>query len=379
MPDAISQPTFLQPEKILVRGVNWLGDAVMSMPALMRLREAKPKAHITLLTHQKLGDLWRGNASIDEIKLFSGAENVWQIGRSLRESHFDIALAFPNSHRSALEFWLAGIPERIGYARPFRKFFLTQAVPRREGHLEMRKRSLAEINHLNAQPAGVQSPEISPSAHHIFQYLHLAATLGAKREAIAPQIVVSDAEISSFHERLRAISNATPSNWLGLIPGAEYGPAKRWPADRFIAAAVKLHEATGCGWIIFGAKDPATQRVSGELEKILGIASVVDFSGKTSVRELCAGMKFCTLVLTNDTGPMHIAAAVGTPVVVPFGSTSSHLTGPGLPGENRNLILQTNAACAPCFRRECPIDFRCLRSITVEDVVGACLRGFGKL
>ena len=367
------------PRRILVRGVNWLGDAVMTTPALQRLREAKPAAHITLLAHQKLAGLWQGHPAIDEIQTFSSGESAWRVGRRLREGRFDLSLALPNSHRSAIEPWLAGIPERVGYSRPFRNFFLTTTVPARASAVTMRKRSVAEINRLNNSPGTSPARELSPSVHHIFQYLHLVAALGAKFEPLAPYLSVSETELSAFRQRLNQISGSENPRWLGLNPGAEYGPAKRWPADRFISAALEIHRATQCGWIIFGANDAATQRVAGELESKLGREKVVNFSGKTTLRELCAGLKFCQLVLTNDSGPMHVAAAVGTPVVVPFGSTSSALTGPGLPGSDGHCVLQSSVGCTPCFLRECPIDFRCMQSIEIPQVVEACVRLAQKL
>src|SRR5437763_2555976 len=131
-------------EKILVRGVNWLGDAVMTTPALQRLREAKPNAHITLLTHEKLADLWREHPSIDATIPFAAGESVFQVASRLRHERFDVAVAFPNSLRSALEVFLARIPKRIGYARNGRSLFLTQALPPRSGALRMHKRSRAE-------------------------------------------------------------------------------------------------------------------------------------------------------------------------------------------------------------------------------------------
>src|SRR5690606_8477945 len=134
------------------------------------------------------------------------------------------------------------------------------------------------------------------------------------------------------------------------------------------ASAIKVHQKTNCGWIIFGANDPATQQIATELEQKLGRKFVANFAGKTTLRELCAGLKLCQLVLTNDTGPMHVAAALGTPVVVPFGSTSFELTGPGLPGNTDHALLTSSVPCAPCFLRECPIDFRCMKSISVEQV-----------
>lgn len=360
-------------EKILIRGVNWLGDAVMSTPALQRLREAKPNAHITLLTAEKLADLWQNHSAINSVLTFAKDESAQRVGQKLRAEEFDLALALPNSHRSAIELWFAGIPQRIGYSRFGRNLFLTKTIQPREGAVEMRKRSVAEIKRLIANSDPV-APNIMPSsAHHIFQYLHLVAALGAKPEPLAPRIEVTENEVASFKIRLQEISGEN-SLWLGLNPGAEYGPAKRWPAERFIAAAIELHRKTNCGWIIFGANDSATQHIAAELKNKLGRNFVADFAGKTTLRELCAGLKFCKLVLTNDTGPMHVAAALGTPVVVPFGSTSSELTGPGLPGNNDHALLKSYVPCAPCFLRECPIDFRCMKSIEVEQVFAACLK-----
>ena len=128
-------------EKILVRGVNWLGDAVMSIPALQRLREARPNAHIALLAPEKLAGLWERQPFFDELILFSPSDSVWQTGRQLRAKQFTVGLAFPNSIRSALELWLAGIPRRVALARPFRSFFLTDPVAPRPGAVRMRKRS----------------------------------------------------------------------------------------------------------------------------------------------------------------------------------------------------------------------------------------------
>jgi heptosyltransferase-2 len=366
-------------EKFLLRGVNWLGDAVMSTPALLRLREAKPEAHITLLTHEKLAGLWRDHPALDSVMTFSTGETAWRTGRRLRDQKFDLGLALPNSHRSAVELWLARIPQRIGYARPWRNLFLTKAIRQREGAVEMRKRSLSEINRLNANGNPDARKKLPATSHHIFQYLHLVAALGAKPEPLAPQLFVSENAISAFRARLAEISGTDNSLWFGLNPGAEYGPAKRWPAERFISAAIELNRQTGCGWIVFGVNDLATREVAEELESKLGRDRVVNFAGKTSLRELCAGLKLCKLVLTNDTGPMHVAAALGTPVIVPFGSTSPELTGPGLPGNNCCGLIKSTAACAPCFLRECPIDFRCMKSIEVGQVVATSLGMFKNL
>src|SRR2546426_168375 len=134
--------------RILVRGVNWLGDAVMTTPALQRLREARPNAHITLLTHAKLAELWQHYPEVDAVLTFAKGDGVLSIARRLREQNFDLALLLPNSPRSALEVFWARIPHRVGYVRPWRKFFMTQRVTPRPGAVPMRKRSVGEIKHL---------------------------------------------------------------------------------------------------------------------------------------------------------------------------------------------------------------------------------------
>jgi heptosyltransferase-2 len=363
----------------VVRGTNWLGDAVMTTPALLRLREEFPDAHIALLTPEKLRDLWLAHPAVNEIISPAPGENVFSVGRKLRARNFDLALVLPNSPRSALEVWLAGIPQRIGYARPWRNWFLTQTVASRPGAMEMRKRSVGEIKKLIAQnpESRIQNPEIAASAHQMYEYLHLAAALGANPEPVPPQLVVTAGEIEAIKEKFGLSEIERPL--FGLNPGAEYGPAKRWPAEKFIAAAREIQNRTNCTWLIFGGKaDAASQRAAGILSAERNFrqdagSTFLNLAGKTSLRELMSLLKLCRVLLTNDSGPMHVAAALGTPVVVPFGSTSPELTGPGLPGDSRNRVLKSDAPCAPCFLRECPIDFRCLNGISVERVVEAVL------
>jgi heptosyltransferase-2 len=364
-----------QAEKILVRGVNWLGDAVMTTPALERLREARPDAHITLLTHAKLRDLWLHHPAVDSVLTFEAGETVFAVAKRLRAGQFTTALVLPNSPRSALEVFLARIPQRIGLCRPWRKLLLTQRVQPRAGKVEMRKRSLAEIQELNRASPPPPRAAIPASAHHSHQYLHLAAALGANPEPLPPRLEVTQAEVAAIRQRF---SGNKGEPLFGLNPGAEYGPAKRWPRDRFVAAAIELQRRMNCQWWIFGgrADEPLASTIASEITaaKTGPPGSVRNLAGQTSLRELCAALKACALVITNDTGPMHVAAAVGTPVVVPFGSTSPELTGPGLPGDPRHRLIKAQAACSPCFLRECPIDFRCMNGITVEELVQAALQ-----
>ena len=152
-------------ENILLRGLNWLGDAVMSTPALLRLRQARPSARITLLSPEKLAGLWQEQPFLDEVLAFSASESVWQVSRRLRQKHFSEAVTLPNSIRSALELWLAGIPQRVGLARPGRGFLLTRPLPPRRDAAPMRKRSVREIRRLIAR--GAPAAAFPPAAHHI--------------------------------------------------------------------------------------------------------------------------------------------------------------------------------------------------------------------
>ncbi|MFN7141841.1 MAG: lipopolysaccharide heptosyltransferase II, partial [Limisphaerales bacterium] len=307
--------------------MNWLGDAVMSTPALIRLREAKPAAHIALLTHEKLTDLWQEQPYLDQVITFSAKESVLQIGARLRREQFDVGLILPNSPRSALEMWFGRLGQRIGYSRPFRDLFLTRRIPPRREEIKMHKRSTKEIHCLIATPSLCTRQRHPNSAHHIHQYLHLVnEAFGAERTETAPRIYISAETVEACRKRCEI--PASGGLVFGLNPGAEYGPAKRWPADRFVKTAARLWEQTGCHWILFGGKAdiPLVEEIQKGLVERIPKVGITNLAGRTTLRELCAALNICDLLLSNDTGPMHVAAAVGTPVVVPFGSTSPDLT-----------------------------------------------------
>ncbi len=374
-------------EKLLVRGVNWLGDAVMTTPALLRLREAKPTAQITLLTPTKLTELWEHHPAIDNVISFAPDESLWHLARRLREFRFLTGLVLPNSPRSALELWLARIPKRVGYNRPWRRWCLTNAIPLPPGYTPMRQRSVLEIRRLVRMSAGAPSDISMPAeAHHLYLYLHLAAALGATAEPTTPLIQVTPQEIQAITERLKFSPLLAAGQPLcGLNAGAEYGPAKRWPPERFIAAASAIQQQTGCCWLILGGPgdvELAAQIAAGLRDRLLHDQSnssgrpgqgSINLAGATTLRDLCAILKSCRVLLTNDSGPMHLAAALGTRVVALFGSTSPKLTAPGLPGDSQHCLVQGQVPCAPCFRRVCPIEYRCLNAITVERVVAAVI------
>lgn len=384
-----SPSSTFHPRRILVRGANWLGDVVMTTPALLRLREKFPDAQIALLTPEKLRDLWANHPAIDETIIFSPGENIFAVAKKLRVEKFDLALVLPNSPRSAIEVFLAGIPKRIGFARPWRNFFLTQPVAPRAEVAKMRKLSLAEIQHRIAAETqsaqrinsnelrvpGNSAAKTEGLQHQIHAYLHLAAALGANPEPTPSKLFVTPEEVETAKKKFGLDKISNP--FFGLNPGAEYGPAKRWPAEKFIVAAKEIQRKTNCVWILFGGKNdlPITKQIESAICN--SQSAILNLAGKTSLRELMSLLKLCRVLLTNDTGPMHVAAALGIPVVAIFGSTSPELTGPISSNVTRHFILKSEAPCSPCFLRECPIDFRCMNGINVERVVEATLQAAG--
>jgi len=364
----MKSPDF-QPERILVRGVNWLGDAVMTTPALLRLRERFPAAQITLLCHEKLLGLWTGHPALDHVRTFGDADSPLKTAGRLRESRYDLAVVLPNSVRSALEPFLARIPRRLGGGSGPRRFLLTDAVPPDPSVVHMRKRREAEIRRLIDGPKAGR-PAIPEYSHQLHHYLRIVAATGASSAPLPPRLAVGAEEQRAASLDVNPGGPGQPV--VGLNAGAEYGPAKRWPVERFAEAANRLHAATGCRFLVFGG--PADVVIAGQLSQRITPAPVSVLAGRTTLRQLMARLACCDVLVTNDTGPMHVAAALGVPVVVPFGSTSPELTGPGVPGDPRHALLRGDAACAPCFLRQCPVDFRCMQGVTVDAVVAAAER-----
>jgi heptosyltransferase-2 len=238
----------------------------------------------------------------------------------------------------------------------------------------MHKRSASEVSRRIA--LGAVRDTFPPSAHHVHDYLHLVTELGGNPAALPPLLRVPAEEAAAARQRLGFSAGPV----LALNPGAEYGPAKRWPGERFVDAAVQVHATVPCHWVVLGGKgdrDLAGQ-IASALSARVGPGRVVNLAGETSLRELCAVLKASSLLLTNDSGPMHVAAALGTPVIVPFGSTSPELTGPLLSADARHHVALGEASCAPCFRRDCPVDFRCMQSIPAERMAKAALSCLGR-
>lgn len=366
-----------EPQRILVRGVNWLGDAVMTTPALLRLRERFPSAHISLLTHAKIAGLWEQQSWLNEVITFTAADSLWSVAQKLRGQNFDLGLILPNSTRTALELWLGGVKHRVGYGGRARNIFLNQVVPKPVGMVPMRKRSVEEIKGLIAGKPDTE-PKPTFKDHQLHHYLHLVGALGAKTEMLAPKIEVEDAERKAVLQKYGIPVEGTLL--IGLNPGAEYGPAKRWSAENFIQVASAVGKDRQVQWLVFGGKgdvalaEQIATGVASAAQNISNQPQPINLAGRTSLRELAVLLSACRAVLTNDTGPMHVAAAAGTHVLAVFGSTSPELTMPGLPAGQGVTILRGGVPCQPCFLRECPIDSRCLQAVTIEQVKMALLK-----
>lgn len=322
--------------KIIVRMPNWVGDLVMATPVLQDLRAEYPESKITAMAREPIAELLRHESAIDELFAYSKPESGFlrrQLRRDiigkLRAGKYDRGLLLTNSFSSAWWFWVGNVKQRIGFAGNWRSFLLTDAVPRPEG------------------------------LHQVEEY---KALLGTPDTPSSPRLILTEGETRIARELLRQRGMLPGMKLVGINPGAAYGSAKCWPLARFRALALKLLEDRKVILLFFG---DVTQ---GELVREIcrGLPErVLNLAGLTSLRELMALIAECDVLVTNDSGPMHIAAALDVPIVALFGSTDPDKTGPW---GNRDAVIHKKASCAPCFRRVCPIDFRCMKEIGVEEV-----------
>ena len=323
----------LKPFRILIRSSNWLGDGVMSVPAVCAIKNGRPDIHVTIAAPEKIAPMWKLIPEVDAtIPLPEGS--LLSVVRLLKQQMpFDVAILFPNSLRVALESWLGGIPRRVGY-RGHRRSWL--------------------VNQIVREPRKPRPPE-----HHSLRFLRIARECGAETLFEVPK----PRQTSTIeHQPLK----------IGLCPGAEYGPAKRWLPERFAEAAAKITTQSSAQWILFGTKNDAA--IGKQIAAAIG-DRCVNRIGQTTLDQLIDELRRCSLLLTNDTGTMHLAALLGVPVVAVFGSTEPRLTGPL---GNGHIILRHHVECSPCFLRECPIDFRCMKAVSADEVAVAVLSMLAK-
>jgi heptosyltransferase-2 len=338
--------------KVLVRATNWLGDAVMSLPAIRAIRQVFPHAQIAVLARPSVAGLYARERSIDRVIPYPaiqglGARRQFAVG--LKAERFDGAILLPNSFDAALIAWLAGIPERIGYSRDGRGILLTRAI---------------EV----PQPGDIP-------LHERFYYLELLRRAGLIERfpecgTIRLDGIAEARDAGAAH--LAALGVAGPA--IGISPGAAYGDAKRWLPERFAESGRQLAGALRATVLVFGAaaERPLCQTVA-EVLRQAGI-DARNLSGETSLPEFIDLAAACRLFLTNDSGAMHVASALGVPTVAVFGATDDTTTGPT--GEMARVVREP-AECSPCLLRRCPIDHRCMTRVTAAGVTEAASRLLG--
>jgi heptosyltransferase-2 len=334
-------------KRILVRGPNWLGDAVMCEPALRGLRKLFPDAQIALLVKPAVADLFVRHPALTRVLSYdtkgrhAGLSGKWALAGQLRRQSFDLAVLFQNAFEAAFLTFLAGVPRRYGYATDGRSLLLSDPVA---------------------------APDRRTLVHQVRYYWELLKPLGLTGDPSAPELVVFPEEEQAMAGRFAQGGLTATDVVVGINPGSTYGGAKRWLPERFaevterLCRTIRESREQQASVVIFGAK--GEEQLGREIAARLSSRSLI-LSGSTTIRELMAALKRCAMLLTNDTGPMHIASAFQVPVVAIFGPTDWRTTSPF---GSAHTIVRQPVDCAPCLLRECPIDHRCMTRVTVDQV-----------
>jgi heptosyltransferase II len=336
--------------KILVRGTNWIGDAVMSVPALRELRRIFPEDRITLHTRSWADGLFRDADFIDELVTFDktrwAIRDVYDNSRYLRADGYDLAILLPNSFESAITTYLSRIPRRFGYNKDLRGLILTDSIA---------------------------VPEWKDRRHEVYFYLALIAEV--ERRVLGTNTVadaVPDISLNVSEMRRTAAGNFLLAS--GVDPekktvafgvGSKNSRAKRWPADRFARLSEMLQSGLGVNVVLVGSPD---EKDVGKTVAAISNAPLIDLSGKTDLGEAVGVLSVVDVMVSNDMGLAHVAPAVGTDTIVIFGPTNPLTTRPF--NENA-LVIKKDVECSPCMLRDCPIDHRCMKQITVDEVFAA--------
>ena len=334
--------------KILIRATNWVGDAIMALPALRAVRKRFPEAEIAIVGRPYVADIYRDQEICNQLipydpkGLHAGFSGRERLAAELRAQKFDVALLLQNAFDAAWLAWRANIPERIGYARDVRSFLLTKAVP---------------------LPRHGETP-----AHEKFYYLELlrrAGWLDSVQDETFIGLSVPEEKRRSADELLCKFGVRQGALRIAIGAGASYGSAKCWPPPRFAEVANRLQSEADADVILFGTAAEATvsTAISGQLRR-----PPINLTGKTAIADLPALLSQCHLFIGNDSGAMHVAAAVGLPIVAVFGPTDPNGTAPVT---TRCSIVQQKPYCSPCFLRCCPTDHRCMTAITAGMVAAA--------
>ncbi|HWN11512.1 MAG TPA: lipopolysaccharide heptosyltransferase II [Pyrinomonadaceae bacterium] len=340
-------------KRIVVRGTNWVGDAVMTVPALRKLRALFPAAHITLATRSLTEGIFIDPDFLDELQLHAHSGILSTIGqvREWRKGQFDLAVLFPNSFESALVAFLAGVPARIGYGTDGRRMLLTHPLPQPEWRSTRHEvYYYLEIIDQLAKITGVSSPDDS-ATHPPDGSLRVSEV---RRKAALDLLDVRAGNPGGKNTPTRPL--------IALCPGSINSRAKRWPMERYAALADRLINELGAEVLLIGSNDEL--EVSREVAQLMRGKAVV-LTGETDLADAIAILSLVDLLVTNDTGPAHIASALGRPTLVIFGPTNPLTT---RPFSEVGEIVRHPPDCAPCMLRDCPIDHRCMTAISPEEV-----------
>ncbi|HTZ48173.1 MAG TPA: lipopolysaccharide heptosyltransferase II [Verrucomicrobiae bacterium] len=331
--------------RILIRATNWVGDAIMALPALRTVRNKFPDAHIAIVARPYVADIYHGQELCDELIPYDskGLHRGWKsrelLAKELRGQRFDLALLLQNAFDAAWLAWRARVPQRIGYARDGRRLLLTKAVP------------VPKVG------------DIPP--HEKFYYLELLRRVGwidALSNVAHIALQVSEGARERARQTLQRSGVRSHVLRVAVAAGASYGSAKCWAPERFAKSLNDLLARGDADIILFGTAGEAAvaAAIAGSMQR-----PPIDLTGKTTIADLPALLSQCHLFLGNDSGAMHVAAAVGLPVVAVFGPTDPEGTAPVSP---HATIVQQKPYCSPCFLRRCPTDHRCMTAVTPEMV-----------
>jgi heptosyltransferase-2 len=340
-------PDETQVSRLVVRAPNWLGDAVLALPAMVALRRHFSSAHLTVAAPAGVAALFAEDTGVrpDAVLTVPGATAA--AARALRAGAFELGILFPNSFGAAWILRRAGVPQRWGIARSARGWLLTRK--------------------------SVRTPHSAPE-HHANYYRNLVRGFGIPCSDDAPAIRPVTRSRASAEAALVRAGVAADARLVGVAPGAAYGQAKQWPPARMAEVMARLIRDRGVTCVVVGA--PHDRAAAREIESWLrahapgALTSVVDLVGRTDLGGLVGLASMCRVFLSNDSGAMHVAAATGRPVVAMFGPTDERVTRP----VGRGDVLTADVFCRPCHLRDCPIDHRCMKRIDADSVFAAVSR-----
>ena len=327
-------------KRLLIRSTNWIGDAIMTTPAIRAIRKGFPDARIFILVKPWVAPVFENSPHIDNLIIYDedgrhkGNVGKLRLAKDLRRYGFDAAILLQNAFEAALIAFLSGIPVRIGYNTDARQMLLTHKI--------------LCTNKIKKE-------------HQTKYYLSILKGIGMDTGSRDLYLQLNQ------QDRLRArkiLMEQGPSGdfkWVGINPGATFGPAKQWPIDRYAQLADLISEYANSRVIVFGG--PQDRKLGKDISREMRNRPV-DLSGKTTLGEAMALIEECTLFVTNDSGLMHVAAALDVPLIAIFGSTNSTTTGPM---SSNSRVVQVPMECSPCLKPECPRGhLNCMDQISVD-------------